>query len=199
MEKKKTFIKVPKPIKNKNMLDIIRKKDTMNLIKKMKEENERKNAYREFLIREMCYILKFYSFDTYEAAIKFVCFETWLYSNILTLISAAKCKNNILTIVLFNRKLKGLIEKIDYDLQRETYIDKEIDIIIKMKEKLNNIVNLHEKVIKNDPTLYDTENNIIIIISQTGATREKAIKSLENNDNDVISAIMEIEMNDVKK
>jgi len=65
------------------MLDIIRKKDTMNLIKKMKEENERKNAYREFLIREMCYILKFYCFDTYEAAIKFVCFETWLYSKII--------------------------------------------------------------------------------------------------------------------
>jgi len=198
MARKKAYIKVPKPNKKKDVLDNIRKKDTMKIINEMKEKkekkekNEKKTGYSELLVRTLCYILKLYTFDTYVAAPKVDAFETWFYKNILLLIDAGKINKNILTFTLFNIKLKGLIEKIDYDLQHEMYIDEEIDVIFKMKEKLNIFISLNDKIIKNNDTIDQREKDIITIISETGTTRENAIMALENNRDDLVSAIMEI-------
>lgn len=196
MARKKAYIKVPKPNKKRDVLDNIRKKDTMKIINEMKEKNEKKTEKTEkteLFVMTLCYILKLYTFDTYLAASKVDAFEKWFYNKILILIGASKIKNNILIFTLFNIKLKGLIEKIDYDLQHEMYIDEEIDVIFKMKEKLNIFISLNDKVIKNNDTLIDQrEKDIITIISETGTTRENAIMALENNRDDLVSAIMEI-------
>jgi len=198
MARKKAYIKVPKPNKKKDVLDNIRKKDTMKIINEMKEKkekkekNEKKTGYSELLVRTLCYILKLYTFDTHVTASKVDAFEKWFYNKITILIDAAKIKNNILIFTLFNIKLKGLIEKIDYDLQHEMYIDEEIDVIFKMKEKLNIFISLNDKIIKNNDTIDQREKDIITIISETGTTRENAIMALENNRDDLVSAIMEI-------
>jgi len=195
MARKKPTIKVPKPIKKRSILDSVREKDTMKIINEMKEKNEKnekKTDYSELLVRTLCYILKLYTFDTHVAASKVDAFEKWFYNKLLILIDAAKIKNNILIFTLFNIKLKGLIEKIDYDLQHEMYINEEIDVIFKMKEKLNTFISLNEKIIKNSGTIDQRENDIITIISETGTTRENAIMALENNRDDLVSAIMEI-------
>lgn len=192
MARKKPTIKVPKPIKKRSILDNIREKDTMKIINEMKEKNEKKTDYSELFVRTLCYILKLYTFDTHVTASKVDAFEKWFYNKITILIDAAKIKNNIMIFTLFNIKLKGLIEKIDYDLQHEMYINEEIDVIFKMKEKLNTFISLNEKIIKNNDTIDQREYDIITIVSETGTTREKAIKALEDNRDDIISAIMEI-------
>ena len=192
MARKKPTIKVPKPIKKRSILDNIREKDTMKIINEMKKKNENKTDCSELLVRTLCYILKLYTFDTHVAASKVDAFEKWFYNKITILIDAAKIKNNIMIFTLFNIKLKGLIEKIDYDLQHEMYINEEIDVIFKMKEKLNTFISLNEKIIKNNDTIDQREYDIITIVSETGTTRENAIMALENNRDDLVSAIMEI-------
>ena len=72
------------------------------------------------------------------------------------------------------------------------YINEEIDIIFKMKEKLNTFISLNEKITENNDTIDQREKDIITIVSETVTTRENAIMALENNRDDLVSAIMEI-------
>jgi NACalpha-BTF3-like transcription factor len=48
------------------------------------------------------------------------------------------------------------------------------------------------KILKRDPQIKISEQDIDIIISQTFCTRERAVASLINNDYDIVNAIMDI-------